>query len=110
MFEQGVRPMVMSASEKESVKRELVASLSREREVRRIVVFGSFVTEAAPNDLDVAVYQDSDEPYLPLAMKYRRILRRVAERIPLDVVPLRIGRASGSFLAEIERGEVIYEG
>ena len=83
--------MVVSSSEKEDVKRQLVACLSREPEVRRIVVFGSFVTEPSPNDLDVAVFQDSDEPYLPLALKYRRILRPLSDRIPLDVVPLRVG-------------------
>ncbi len=37
-----------------------------EKEVRKVVIFGSFLTRATPNDLDVAIFQDSDETYLPL--------------------------------------------
>ena len=53
----------------------MVGSLKTEREVCRIVVFGSFVNSDNPHDMDVAVFQDSDEKYLPLAMKYRRKTR-----------------------------------
>ena len=58
--------------QKQLVKERLVSSLKSEVEVRRIVTFGSFVHSDDPHDLDVAVYQDSDEKYLPLAMKYRK--------------------------------------
>ncbi len=101
--------MVATPQQKEKIKRDLAACLSREKEVRKVVVFGSFLTSEAPNDLDVAVFQDSTESYLPLAMKYRRLLRPIADQIPLDVIPVRASGASGQFLAEIQRGEVIYE-
>jgi len=94
---------------KGEIKRQLAACLSGEREVRRIVIFGSFVTDPAPNDLDVAVFQDSDEDYLPLALKYRRATRAIARRIPLDIFPVRATGAHGPFLDEIAKGEVIYE-
>jgi predicted nucleotidyltransferase len=94
---------------KSEIKRQLAERLSREKEVRRIVVFGSFLTDAEPHDLDVAVFQDSDEPYLPLALKYRRATRSIAQRIPLDIFPLRSTPAAGAFLDEIAKGEVIYE-
>ncbi len=64
--------MTLSSEERERLKREVAACLSGEPEVRRIVVFGSFVTSPTPHDLDVAVFQESDEDYLPLALKYRR--------------------------------------
>ena len=99
----------MTAASKEDIKHQLVVCLSASREVRRIVIFGSFLSDADPHDLDVAVFQDSREGYLPLAMKYRRMARVVADRIPLDIVPIRTGASPGAFLAEIERGEVIYE-
>ena len=101
--------MVATPQQKEKIKRDLAACLSRETEVRKVVVFGSFLTSVTPNDLDVAVFQDSDEPYLPLAMKYRRLLRPIADLIPLDVIPVRPSGACGEFLAEIEKGEVVYE-
>jgi uncharacterized protein len=101
--------MVATPQQKEKIKRDVAACLRREKEVCKVVVLGSFLTSAAPNDLDVAVFQDSNETYLPLAQKYRRLLRSVADRIPIDVIPIRSSGACGEFLAEIQKGEVIYE-
>lgn len=94
---------------KQQIKQELAERLSSEGEVRKVVVFGSFLSSPAPYDIDVAVFEDSDETYLPLAMKYRRLTRSIADRIPLDIIPIRIARAKGAFLAEVNKGEVIYE-
>jgi hypothetical protein len=58
--------------------------------------------------VDVAVFQESEESYLPLALKYRRLLRPVTNRIPVDVLPLRATYTTGAFLSEIEQGEVVY--
>lgn len=101
--------IMFTEQEKELLKQRLVGSLKTEREVCRIVVFGSFVTSDNPHDLDVAVFQDSDEKYLPLALKYRRKTRDIARMIPMDILPLRAGVQGETFLDEIERGEVIYE-
>lgn len=98
----------MTTENKASLKREVAECLRNAAEVRKIVIFGSFLVSASPNDMDVAVFQDSTEPYLPLALKYRRMTKAVAERIALDILPVRRG-ASGAFLDEINRGEVIYE-
>ena len=57
--------MVATSQEKERIKRELAARLSREKEVRKVVIFGS--------------------------------------------IPVRANGASGPFLAEIEKGETVYE-
>ncbi len=100
--------MTFTAEERDALKQQVVACLRNEPEVRRIVLFGSFVASSAPQDLDVAVFQESEEGYLPLALKYRRLLRPVANRIPVDVLPLRARDANGVFLSEIERGEVVY--
>lgn len=101
--------MVATPQQKERIKKDLAAYLSREKEIRKVGVFGSFLTSATPNDLDVAIFQDSDELYLPLAMKYRRLLRPIADQIPVDVIPVRPSGACGQFLAEIQKGEVVYE-
>jgi predicted nucleotidyltransferase len=100
---------MFTEQEKELLKQRLVSSLKTEREVCRIVVFGSFVNSNDPHDLDAAVFQDSDEKYLPLAMKYRRRTRDIARMIPMDILPLRAGVQGETFLDEIDRGEIIYE-
>jgi len=101
--------MVFDLKQKETLKRTLVSCLEKDREIRRIVIFGSFLTSMSPMDMDVAVFQDSDESYVALAMKYRRQTRLVSCRIPLDIIPLRNGVTNDSFLKEIESGETIYD-
>jgi len=77
--------------------------------VCRVIIFGSFLNSDDPHDLDVAVFQDSDEKYLPLAMKYRKKARDIGRRIALDIIPLKVGRVGGILMDEIEQGETIYE-
>ena len=100
---------MFTEQQKQLLQQRLVNSLKTEKEVCRIVIFGSFVDSDNPHDLDVAVFQDSDEKYLPLAMKYRRKTRDIARRIPLDIIPLKAGVQGEIFMDEIEHGEVIYE-
>jgi predicted nucleotidyltransferase len=100
---------MFTEQQKQSLKQQLVSLLETEREVCRIVIFGSFLSSRDPHDIDVAVFQDSEEKYLPLAMKYRRKTRDIARMIPLDILPLKAGAQGGLFMDEIERGEVIYE-
>lgn len=101
--------MRLNEQEKIALKRELVYCLRTEQEVQKIVIFGSFLHADNPHDLDVAVFQDSDEPYLPLALKYRRKTRAIAQRIALDILPLKFQAQDDPFLAEVAQGEVIYE-
>jgi len=101
--------MNLQRETREKLKEEIVAGLAGFPEVQRVVVFGSFVTSDDPHDLDIAVFQDSDESYYPLAMKYRRTLRSVAKKLPLDVIPLRRNPGEGTFMQETQKGEVLYE-
>ncbi len=101
--------MELSRADKQSIQAELVNCLRDQSEVRKVIVFGSFINREDPDDLDVAVFQDSGESYLPLAMKYRRLTRSIANRVPMDVIPVRFGAPGGQFLREIEKGVVIYE-
>jgi uncharacterized protein len=101
--------MILTRMEKEALKRQVASSLASEPEIRKVVVFGSFLESDNPKDLDIAIFQESEESYLPLALKYRRKLAAVADQIPLDIIPIRPHPARGAFLREIERGEVIYE-
>ncbi|MHC4798310.1 MAG: nucleotidyltransferase domain-containing protein [Planctomycetota bacterium] len=100
--------MILNESDKEQIKRELVERLKGEPEVCKVVIFGSFSTNPDPRDLDVAVFQDSVETYVPLATKYRLLTRPIARRIPMDILPFRAGVQGGWFLREeVLRGEVI---
>ena len=101
--------MGFDIKQKETLKRALVSCLAEDLEIRRIVVFGSFLTSTRPADMDVAVFQDSDQPYVVLAMKYRKQTRTVSRRIPLDIIPLRNGVSNDPFLKEIESGETVYD-
>jgi predicted nucleotidyltransferase len=101
--------MGLNAQEKNALKQELVDCLQGEKEILKIVIFGSFVHADDPHDLDVAVFQDTAEPSLPLAMKYRQRTRAIARRIPLDILPVKCRTQDDPFLAEIAKGEVIYE-
>ncbi len=94
---------------KEALIEELVKSLNAEKEITKIVVFGSFINSDNPNDLDVAIFQDSHDDYLTLAMKYRKLARKISKEIPLDIIPVKPGAKDSFFLDEIEAGEVIYE-
>jgi predicted nucleotidyltransferase len=100
---------MFTQEQKDLLKRQLISCLEGEKEVRKVVIFGSFLNSSDPHDLDVAVFQDSSEKYLPLAMKYRKKTRAIAHIIPLDILPLRADARSEVFMDEIERGEVIYE-
>ena len=101
--------MKLTALNKRRIARELAACLSQQPEVCKVVIFGSFLSSDDPGDVDVAVFQDSQEDYLPLAMRYRRLTGSVARLIPLDIVPVRASSSGGAFLQELDRGQVIYE-
>lgn len=101
--------MLLTEADKGHIKAELAQSLKLEPEVRKIVIFGSFLTSDRPHDLDVAVFQDSRLSYLPLALKYRRLTRSIARRIPMDILPMRTTEPGGQLANEILNGEVVYE-
>jgi predicted nucleotidyltransferase len=101
--------MVMALEQKDKIKRLLIELLAGQNEVRKIVIFGSFLKAPEPHDIDVAVFQDSTENYLTLAMKYRRMTRDISQIIPLDIIPIKAGAEEAVFLSEINEGEVIYE-
>lgn len=101
--------MVFTEQQKEWLKNEVVECLRGQSEITKVVIFGSFLQSPSPHDIDIAIFQTSDEGYLPLAMRYRRMIRPVAASIAVDVIPLKAGASGGLFLDEIEQGEVIYE-
>jgi len=94
---------------KEEIKQELKNSLKQEKEIDKIIVFGSFLSDSDINDIDVAIFQNSKESYLPLALKYRRLTRAVSKRIPIDIIPVGNKNSDSIFIKEIESGELIYE-
>lgn len=103
-----MKKMTVSNRQKEIIKSQIREKLSKEQEIQKIVVFGSFINSNNPNDIDIAVFQNSNEKYLPLSMKYRKLVRDISKILPIDIIPLRIN-AKGTFLNEIETGEIIYE-
>ena len=100
--------MEFTESQKNILKSQIVAKLSFEQEVQKIVLFGSFVKSDVPNDIDIAVFQDSNEKYIPLSLKYRKLVRGISENISVDILPIKVN-AKGSFLKEVSSGETIYE-
>ena len=101
--------MKFSNETKDNIISLLIENLSSEKEIDKIFIFGSFINSENPQDIDVAIYQNSDESYLSLALKYRKLTRKIAERLALDIIPIKSNAANNSFLAEIESGELVYE-
>jgi len=99
----------MTREFKESIKKELINSLITEKEINKIILFGSFIDSDNPVDIDVAIFQNSNDNYLTLAMKYRRLTRKISKKIPLDIIPIKSSAKDDIFLNEVEAGEVIYE-
>lgn len=99
----------MTPNTRNELIQEIRESLSSESEIRKIVIFGSFLQSDHPHDIDIAIFQDSKDPYLFLAMKYRKLTRKIAQRIPLDVIPIKYDVKNNWFLSEINSGELIYE-
>ena len=94
---------------KDSLKQQIRNILSQEKEIDKVFIFGSFIKSEQPNDIDVAIFQNSDKPYLELAMKYRRLIRPIARQIAVDIIPVKSDAADSWFLSEIMAGELIYE-
>ena len=71
---------------KAELKKAVVRKLSKNTHIKRIIIFGSFITSSKPNDMDIAIFDDRNEDYLSLAMKYRKKLRDIASIIPLSLI------------------------
>jgi len=93
---------------KVQIKKEIVSSLKGEKEIERIIIFGSFNKSESPNDLDIAVIQNSPDNYLSLALKYRKLTRNISKEIAIDIFPIVSKTESSFFKKEVESGEVIY--
>ncbi len=83
-------------------------NISQFDEVSKIVLFGSFVKSNEPNDIDIAIIQNSNENFLSLSLKYRKVLRDLSKKIPLDIIPIK-ANSEGSFWEEINKGQIVYE-
>ncbi len=100
----------MAYTDKEQLKRELVAALQMDDKIEKIIIFGSFNHSASPHDMDVAVFCDSKDDYLTLALAFRKKLRSLSRIIPIDLLPISIPYDPAAlFLQEINKGEVVYE-
>lgn len=100
--------MVLSDSKKQNFIKIIKEKLSQYKEINKIILFGSFINSNNPNDIDIAIIQNSNENFLTLSLKYRKILRELSKQIPLDIVPVK-QNAKGVFLDDINKGQVIYE-
>ncbi len=90
------------------LKSKIVNSLKGQKEIERIIIFGSFNRSDSPNDIDIAVVQNSSDNYLTLALKYRKLIRNITKEIAVDIFPIVRKNENVFFKNEIETGEVIY--
>ncbi len=101
--------MNLSNYEKENIKKRIVKKLRLQEEIRKIVIFGSFLSDKNPSDIDVAVFQNSKEDYLQLSLRYRKAVREISKKIPIDIIPILTNKSNDFVLNEIESGEVVFE-
>jgi uncharacterized protein len=100
--------MNISNKKKQNFINVIKEKLSQFSEVNKIVLFGSFVNSNNPDDIDIAIIQNSEENFLTLSLKYRKVLRELSKSIPLDIIPIKENK-DGVFLEEINKGQVVYE-
>ena len=93
---------------KKELKNKIVESLQGQKEIERIIIFGSFNQSDTPNDIDIAVVQNSSDNYLTLALKYRKLVRGISEEIAVDIFPVVKNNKNNFFRNEVISGEVIY--
>jgi hypothetical protein len=104
----------MNKLDKEKIKNDIVSRLKDFKHLRKIIIFGSFNSAVRPNDIDLALVDDSDHDYLTLACAYRKKLRGIKPYIAADVLPVSIrdfesNEEDNFFLDEIRKGALIYE-
>ena len=97
----------MNKELRDHIKHVLRKKLSSQKEVNQIIIFGSFINSIEPRDIDIAVFLNSDEPYLKLAMKYRKLTREISKILPIDIIPIRLEAQKISFFDEIDRKSVV---
>ncbi len=100
--------MSLTDNKKLSFINTITEKLSRFSEVNKIILFGSFVKSNNPNDIDIAIIQNSNDNFLTLSLKYRKVLRDLSKIIPLDIIPIK-QNSNGVFLEEINKGQIVYE-
>ncbi len=94
---------------KNKIKTQISEIFRQENEIEKVVLFGSFLSSDEPNDIDLAIFQNSKDNYLTLALKYRKLLRKIVTPIPVDLIPITSGRNNDFTLFELKDGEVLYE-
>lgn len=100
----------MSKVDKAYILQQLKTTFKDDSQVDKIVVFGSFNNTDTPNDLDLAVFCNSPDDYLTLALSLRKKLRHLSKIIPVDVIPIATPYNQLSpFMCEINKGKVVYE-
>ena len=90
------------------IKNKIVDSLKGQKEIERIIIFGSFNKSDSPNDVDIAVIQNSSDNYITLALKYRKLIRNISKEIAVDIFPFLENNSNSFFTSEVAAGEVIY--
>lgn len=100
----------MTTHDKNKLRQDLVNALQIDNQIEKIVIFGSFPRVPNPKDMDIAVFCNSNDDYLTLALSLRKKLRELSKIIPIDLLPITAPLDPESlFLQEINQGEVVYE-
>ena len=101
--------MTLTNADKENIKRRIVEKLRSQNEIDKIIIFGSFLKNTSPSDIDLAIFQRSSDNYINLSLKYRKAVRDISKSIPIDVIPIMSDKSNDFVSNEIEHGEVIFE-
>jgi len=100
--------MSLTNTTKQSFINTIKDKLSQFNEVNKVILFGSFIHSNNPNDIDIAIVQNSNDNFITLSLKYRKVLRELSKIIALDIVPIK-ANTNGIFMNEINKGKIVYE-
>ncbi|MBI2416400.1 MAG: nucleotidyltransferase domain-containing protein [Ignavibacteriales bacterium] len=100
---------MMDNSVKEEIKSQIIETFQQDKEIEKVVLWGSFLSSDEPNDIDLAIFQNSNKNYLSLALKYRKLLRVIAVQIPITLIPIVSSGSNDYLMNEINDGLVLSE-
>jgi predicted nucleotidyltransferase len=98
-----------STFQKNQIKQAVVDAIKEEKDIRKIIVFGSFLSSETPGDIDVAVLGKFTKGYLEAATRLRKKVRHIAKILPVDIIPILEDTPQNEFVQEVYKGEVVYE-
>lgn len=79
--------MLITNEEKNKIT-DMIAEKISGPEVKKLILFGSFVESANPNEINLAIISEENLDYISKVAKYRKKIKDLSKKIPVQIFPL----------------------